>query len=111
MIPLWYAIPRAIAQAGALRAAGRDPEALCPLTGSLSIADLYQRLPPGDALGSGEGQLITVYAGSASRRDPTEGHHRSPENIGIPFEEAATVFADPDGLEWDDPTTPSGSAG
>ncbi len=25
-------------QAGALRAAGREPEALCPLTGSLSIA-------------------------------------------------------------------------
>jgi hypothetical protein len=22
---------------------------------------------------------------------------------GVPFEEAATVFADPDGLEWDDP--------
>ena len=22
---------------------------------------------------------------------------------GVPFEEAATVFADPEGLEWDDP--------
>ena len=22
---------------------------------------------------------------------------------GVPFEEAATIFADPDGLEWDDP--------
>lgn len=25
------------------------------------------------------------------------------EKHGVPFEEAATVFGDPDGLEWDDP--------
>ena len=25
------------------------------------------------------------------------------EKHGIPFEEAATVFADPDGLDWEDP--------
>lgn len=25
------------------------------------------------------------------------------ERHGVPFEEAATVFADPDGLDWEDP--------
>jgi uncharacterized DUF497 family protein len=25
------------------------------------------------------------------------------EKHGVPFEEAATVFADPDGLDWEDP--------
>jgi len=33
---------------------------------------------------------------------PAEGHHQLPQ-AWVSFEEAATVFADPDGLEWDDP--------
>jgi hypothetical protein len=50
--------------------------------------------------GSGEGRRITVYTGGISW-DPQKAIINFHKH-GVPFEEAATVFADPDGLEWDD---------
>lgn len=49
---------------------------------------------------AGHGRLISVY--TISVRLGREEVHLNSAKHGVPFEEAATVFGDPDALDWED---------